>query len=151
MKKIIVLSSGGLDSTTCLSIALEKDAKIYPLTFVYGQKHKKEVEQIKLIRKELGISKENHIIINLNSIGGSALIDEDMNISQEDNQSIPNTYVPGRNIIFLSYATSIAEKIGSTEIYIGVSSIDYSGYPDCRPEFIKKFQELIDIGTKSGV
>lgn len=150
-KKAIVLSSGGLDSTTCLSIALKEGYEVYPLTFLYGQKHSQEVEQAKLIRRELKIPEENHLFVNIDNIGRSALTSAELNIPDKDEEGIPDTYVPARNILFLSYAVSLAESIEAEAVYIGVSSIDYSGYPDCRPEFINTYQEVINVGTKRGV
>ncbi len=150
-KKAIVLSSGGLDSTTCLSIALDRGYDVYPMSFFYGQKHSREIEQSRLIREELGLPEENHFFIKVDNIGQSALTDKSVAISNDDIESIPDTYVPARNILFLSYAISIGEELGVESVFIGISNIDYSGYPDCRPEFIDKYQELINIGTKRGV
>ncbi|MFW6030938.1 MAG: 7-cyano-7-deazaguanine synthase QueC [Halanaerobiales bacterium] len=150
-KKAIVLSSGGLDSTTCLTMAIDQGYDVYPLTFKYGQRHSIEIEKSKLIRDELGIPEKNHILVNIDNIGGSALTKEEIEITDKETEGIPTTYVPARNILFLSYAVSIGEELGVDAIFIGVSSIDYSGYPDCRPEFIKAFQDLITVGTKAGV
>ena len=150
-KKAIVLSSGGLDSTTCLSIALDQGYDIYPMSFYYGQKHSKEIDQSILIREELDISEDKHYFIKVDRIGQSELTDNSNDISENEKDSIPNTYVPARNILFLSYAISIGEELNVDSVFIGVSSIDYSGYPDCRPEFIDKYQELINVGTKRGI
>ncbi|SJZ37996.1 7-cyano-7-deazaguanine synthase QueC [Selenihalanaerobacter shriftii] len=150
-KKAIVLSSGGLDSTTCLSIALDEGYEVYPLSFLYGQKHSREIEQSKLIREELGIPKENHLFVRVDNIGESALTNDEVDIPEDETEGIPDTYVPARNMLFLSYAVSLAEGVGAEAVYIGISSIDYSGYPDCRPEFIEAYQKTIDVGTKAGV
>ncbi|KXS40401.1 MAG: queuosine biosynthesis protein QueC [Candidatus Frackibacter sp. T328-2] len=150
-KRAIVLSSGGLDSTTCLSIALDEGYEVYPLTFLYGQKHSKEVEQAKLVRSELGIPEDNHLFARIDNIGHSALTSDEIEIPDGEGEGIPDTYVPARNILFLSYAVSLAEGIDAEVVYIGVSSIDYSGYPDCRPEFINAYQQVINVGTKAGV
>lgn len=153
MKKAVVILSGGLDSTTCMGIAKEKGYELYPLTFYYGQKHNREVEQAKKIAQFYQV--KEHRIVNidfLNQIGGSALTDEAITVPQgEQSEDIPVTYVPARNMIFLSLAAAYAEVIGASAIYIGVSSVDYSGYPDCRPEFIESMEKTINLATKQGV
>lgn len=146
--RAIILSSGGLDSTTCLSIALDRGYKVYPLTFLYGQKHKKEIKAAQKIRNYLNIPKDNHFFIKIDRIGKSALTCDSVEIPTKETDGIPDTYVPARNIIFLSYATSLAEEINADAIFIGVSSVDYSGYPDCRPKFINSIQNSINLGTK---
>jgi len=156
-KKAVVLLSGGIDSTTTLAIAKSKGYKVYAITFDYGQKHKKEIEAAKNIAKYFNV--EKHIIINidLKSIGGSALTEDSISIpknrslDQIKSGEIPITYVPGRNIIFLSFAVSFAEVVSAKDIFIGVNTIDFSGYPDCRDEFIKAFEKAINLGTKTGV
>lgn len=150
MKKAVVLLSGGLDSTTCLSVALKNGREVFPLSFDYQQRHSKELLCAKEIAKHYNIL--NHKVIRIDNVGGSALTD--MNIEVPDykaSEEIPVTYVPARNIIFLSYAAGFAEVVGADEIYIGVNAIDYSGYPDCRPEFIKAFEKMLGLGTKAGV
>ncbi len=149
-KKALVLFSGGLDSTTVLAIAKSKRYKITALTINYKQRHDYEILASKnIIASHSDI---NHIIfdIDLTRIGGSALTDSSLDVPKEESSGIPITYVPARNTIFLSIAASYAEKLKIREIYIGVNAIDYSGYPDCRPEFIASFQEMINLGTKSG-
>lgn len=150
MKKSVVLLSGGLDSTTCLSIALNEGREVYPLTFFYGQKHKIELENSKAVINYYGV--KNHRVINIENVGGSALTDENISVPNYiKSDDIPVTYVPARNIIFLSYAVGYAEVVGAEDIYIGVNAVDYSGYPDCRPEFIEGFRNVVKLGTKRGV
>ncbi len=154
-KKAVVLSSGGVDSTTALAIAKSEGYKIYSISFNYGQRHIIELEKAKKVAEYFKV--EKHIIINvdLREIGGSALTAE-IDVPKERNEAqiskeIPVTYVPARNVIFLSIASAWAESIGSSDIFIGVNAIDYSGYPDCRPEFISSFEEMINLATKAGV
>lgn len=154
-KKAVVILSGGLDSTTCMAVAQKDGYDVWPLTFFYGQKHSVELESAKKVAAHYGLA-ERHFIANINGIiRGSALTDADKEIptgrtEQEMTAEIPVTYVPARNIIFLSIALSYAEAIGAEAMYIGVNSLDYSGYPDCRPEFIEAFQEVINKGTVAG-
>ena len=155
MKKAVILLSGGLDSVTCLAIAKSEDYSLYALTFRYGQRHQFEIGAA----KECALSQqvENHIImdIDLRSFGGSALTDNidvpkdriETNITDD----IPITYVPARNTIFLSFALAYSESIGCSDIFIGVNALDYSGYPDCRPEYISAFEAMSKLATKSGV
>jgi len=151
MKRAVVLLSGGLDSTTCLSQAIIDGYDVYPLSFNYNQRHKIELKKAKDIVKYYKIN--THRIINIDNVGGSALTDENISVPDyiENSTTIPITYVPARNIIFLSYAVGYAEVINAEAIYIGVNAIDYSGYPDCRPEFIESFEKMVKIGTKRGV
>ncbi|MCZ8341442.1 MAG: 7-cyano-7-deazaguanine synthase QueC [Leptospira sp.] len=167
-KGAVVLLSGGLDSTTCLYIAardlgypIQKKIPIIALSFDYSQKHKIELTKSKKIAKELGIS---HFIQKLdpNFFLGSSLTEKKIRVPKNKikiqdllptnkDLEIPNTYVPGRNILFLSFALSLAEGHGYDSIYIGVNALDYSGYPDCRPEFIDAFQKMANLGTKKGI
>jgi 7-cyano-7-deazaguanine synthase len=154
-KKAVVLSSGGLDSTTVLAIAKAEGYDLYSLSFSYGQRHSIELEAARKIAEALNVKKHLVIDIDLKLIGGSALTDnievpKDRAESQIS-EGIPVTYVPARNTIFLSYALGWAEVVGATDIFIGVNSIDYSGYPDCRPEFIEAFERLANLATKAGV
>ncbi len=156
MKKAVVLMSGGIDSTVSAFVAKKEGYLLYALTFKYGQRHSIELEFARKQGKILGV--ENHLFfpLDLSVIGGSALTDKNIKVpkrSIEDIESsgIPITYVPSRNIIFLSIAASYAEVVGADAIFIGVNAIDYSGYPDCRPEFIEAFERAINIGTKKGV
>jgi len=152
--KAVVLLSGGLDSLTCLALAQSQGYETYPISFDYGQKHRAELKAAEAISKTY---QRPHRIIQLQDLGrmgGSALTDGEILVkNSEENlsQAIPNTYVPSRNIIFLSIAASYAEIIQANTIFIGVSSVDYSGYPDCRPEFIQAFSKVLDLGTKAGI
>ncbi|MCF8011811.1 MAG: 7-cyano-7-deazaguanine synthase QueC [Clostridiales bacterium] len=154
MKRAVVILSGGLDSTVCISEAKKEGYEIFPLTFAYGQRHSKEVEQSKKVAGSYGCS-QNHLVVNTDffkDIGSSALTAESINVPTSRNpgeldKDIPVTYVPFRNAVFLSMATGYAEAIKAESIYIGVNALDYSGYPDCRPSFIDAFQEVIKYGT----
>lgn len=147
----LVLFSGGLDSTTCLYFAKQKHANLVVVSFDYSQRHKIEIQKAKKISSLLNIP---HQIVKINPeiFQNTSLVDKKLKVPKNFSSSdkIPNTYVPGRNILFLSYATSIAEGLGLSDIYIGVNALDYSGYPDCRPDFIDAFQKAISLGTKSG-
>ena len=155
MKKAIILLSGGLDSATCLSMAMNLGYECFGLSFDYGQRHKFELDCAKKLAKHYKIAGHKIMKIDLRSFGGSALtadieVPKHRNIDLQKDQ-IPITYVPARNTIFLSIASAYAEKYNIYDIFIGVNQIDYSGYPDCRPEFIKSIQTSINLGTKSGV
>ena len=150
MKKAVVLLSGGLDSTTCMAIAKNEGYDIYPISFNYGQRHNRELECAKKVARQFNVNE--HKIIRMDNVGGSALTDKEIEVPDyEGDGDIPVTYVPARNILFLSYALGYAEVIGAEAIFIGVSAVDYSGYPDCRPEFIEAFQKVVDEGTAAGV
>ena len=155
-KKAVVLSSGGIDSTTAMAIAKSKGKEIYSLSFRYGQRHSVELEASKKIAQSLGAKAHKIINIDLRQFGGSALTDE-INVPKHDTvdeideEEIPITYVPARNTIFLSYAMAWAEVLKATSIYIGVTAVDYSGYPDCRPQFIEAFEKMANLATKTGV
>lgn len=152
MKKAIVLLSGGLDSTTCLAYAQAKGYECEALSFDYGQRHHTELNAAKKIAAAFGV--KHHIFkLNINQFGGSALTDENIAVPENElsEDSIPVTYVPARNTIFLSIALGFAETSQAAAIFIGVSAIDYSNYPDCRPEFIAAFQALANLATKAGV
>jgi 7-cyano-7-deazaguanine synthase len=155
MKRAVALLSGGLDSTTTLAIAIANGYEVYALSFDYGQRHKIEIDAARRVAKSLGAKKHRVAKIDMRIFGRSALtgdIDVPKKRSEtEIGRGIPITYVPGRNTIFLSYALALAETIGSTDIFIGANAIDYSGYPDCRPEFITAFETLANLGTKAGV
>jgi len=150
-KRALVLFSGGLDSTTTLALALSEGYEVYAFTIDYHQRHSFEIEASKKVLQDYPDVK--HIIFNvdLSIIGGSALTDTSIDVPIEESDNIPVTYVPARNTIFLSLASSFAEKHSINNIFIGVNSIDYSGYPDCRPEFIELFEKMINKGTKLGV
>jgi 7-cyano-7-deazaguanine synthase len=155
MKHAVVLLSGGLDSTTTLAIAIAQGYATYALSFDYGQRHKIEIEAARRIVKSLGAKEHRVVEIDNHLFGDSALTDDiDVPKSRSEKEisaGIPVTYVPARNIIFLSHALAWAEMIPAGHIFIGVNAIDYSGYPDCRPEFIAMFELLANIGTKAGV
>lgn len=152
MKKAVLLLSGGLDSTTTMAIAKEQGYDIYALSFSYGQRHSIELEFAKNIAKSLGAIEHKIIDIDLRAFGGSALtadIDVPKDRDVEDNAHVPITYVPARNTIFLSFALAYAEVIGSYDIFIGANIVDYSGYPDCRPEYMEAFEKMANLATAS--
>jgi len=152
MKKAVVLYSGGLDSTTCMAMAREQGYKPYALSFAYGQRHTIELEKAREYAPLIGAEEHMVIDIDLRKMGGSALTaDIDVPKSGVSEGEIPVTYVPARNTIFLSFALGWAEVLGASDIYIGVNALDYSGYPDCRPEFIQAFQQMANLATKAGV
>jgi len=152
MKKAVVLLSGGLDSATCLAYALSKGYECYALSIDYGQKQRAELHAAKAIAKYFHVKKHEVIKLPIGKLGGSALTDEKIKVPEyQDSGEIPVTYVPARNTIFLSIALGWAEIVEANTIFVGVSSIDYSGYPDCRPEYIKAFQKLANLATKSAV
>ncbi len=154
MKHAIVLLSGGLDSATTLAIARSQDYATYALSFDYGQRHQHELEAAKKVAKSLGAREHRTVKIDNQIFGGSALtnhVDVPKSRSEEEiGSGIPATYVPARNTIFLAHALAWAETIGAGHIFIGANAIDYSGYPDCRPEFIALFEMLANVGTKAG-
>ena len=154
-KRAVVLSSGGIDSTTAMAIARLEGYEIYSLSFRYGQRHAVELEAARRVAKALGAEQHLLIDVDLAKIGGSALTDDiqvpKSRTEQDMLKEIPVTYVPARNTIFLSYALALAEVIRATDIFIGVNAIDYSGYPDCRPEYIEAFEHMANLATKAGV
>ena len=152
--KAVVLVSGGLDSTTCLAMAREKGFDLYALTFNYGQRHDHELNSAKMVVDFFNIQNHSIIDIDLAQFGGSALtdkIDVPKKRDLSDMAEIPVTYVPARNTVFLSLALAWAEVLGSFDIFIGVNALDYSGYPDCRPEYISSFEKTANLATKAGV
>lgn len=149
------LLSGGLDSSTCLALA-SRDFECYALSFDYGQRHRVELEAAARVAQALGAREHRTAKIDLRVFGGSALTSDDVDVPkhrspEQMGQGIPITYVPARNTIFLSYALAWAEVLESSDIFIGVNAIDYSGYPDCRPEFIAAFETMANLATKAGV
>jgi len=155
-KKAVCLISGGIDSSVSAYFAKNKNFSIYALTIRYGQQHKKEITSAKNIASSLNV--KEHIILNIDfsKFGGSSLTDSSIDIEKNRNlneigKNIPSTYVPARNTVFLSIALAYAESIDAEDIFIGVTSSDYSGYPDCRPEYIKAFQKMVNLATKKGV
>ena len=155
MKRAVVLLSGGLDSTTTLATAIAEGYETYALSFEYGQRHKIEIDAARRIARALDAKEHRVATMNMRIFGGSALTD-DVDVPKkrsaaEIGHGIPITYIPARNTIFLSYALALAETVGARDIFIGANAIDYSGYPDCRPEFIAAFETLANLGTKAGV
>ena len=154
-KRAVVLLSGGLDSSTVLAIARSQGYELYALSFSYGQRHVMELEAAGRVAASIGVAKHRIAAIDLRIFGGSALTD-DIDVPKgrtagEMAHGIPITYVPARNTIFLSFALAWAEVLGSSDIFIGVNALDYSGYPDCRPEFIEAFEKMANLATKAGV
>jgi len=155
LRKAVVLSSGGLDSTTVLAMAADQGFEIYSLSFAYGQRHDFELQAAEKVAAAMGIKRHLIARVDLGSIGGSALTD-DIAVPKSRSEShmadeIPVTYVPARNTIFLSYALAWAEVLGAWDIFIGVNAVDYSGYPDCRPEYIQAFETMANLATKAAV
>jgi 7-cyano-7-deazaguanine synthase len=154
-KKAVVLLSGGLDSTTVLAIAKAEGFAIYAMSFRYGQRHAMELESARRVVEAMGVEKHLIVDIDLRAIGGSALTD-DIEVPKERsneamNSGIPVTYVPARNTVFLSFALAWAETLNAADIFIGVNALDYSGYPDCRPEYIEAYESMANLATKAGV
>ena len=149
--KAIVLLSGGLDSATCLAIARQEGFEPIALSFDYGQRHNAELAAAQRIAQAFAIGDHRVIRLELGSIGGSALTDTSIAVPTEESEGIPVTYVPARNTVFLSFALGLAEVTEADAIYIGVNAVDYSGYPDCRPEFIAAFETMANLATKAGV
>ena len=153
--KAVILLSGGLDSTTVVYQALADGCQAYAISFDYQQRHRRELESALAIAKTAGVVEHQVVNFDLRLWGGSALTDESIDVPQERSldemaQNIPVTYVPARNTIFLSFALGYAESINAERIYIGVNALDYSGYPDCRPDYIQAMQEVFRLGTKQG-
>ncbi len=151
MDKAVVLLSGGLDSTVCMAVAKSRDLEIFPISFDYHQRHRIELYSARKVAAFYGVGRHLIVETNMEAIGGSALTDPGINVPEGDIErtDVPITYVPARNLIFLSYALSYAEVLQAQYVFIGVNAVDYSGYPDCRPEFIQRFQALADFSTKS--
>jgi 7-cyano-7-deazaguanine synthase len=153
-RRAVVLLSGGLDSTTVVAMALAQGYKVCALSFDYGQNHKIELESAKRVAAKLGVERHAIVKVDLRSFGGSALTSElpvpKHRTAEDIGHGVPVTYVPARNTVFLSLALAWAETLGVTDIFLGVNALDYSGYPDCRPEFIRAFETLANLGTKMG-
>jgi len=150
-RRAVVLVSGGLDSTTCLAIAKAQGYAVYALSFDYGQRSSSELNAARKITSSLGVAKHLVIPLGIGQLGGSALTDHDLNVPEQESEGIPITYVPARNTIFLSYALGFAEVVNAHAIFIGVNARDYSGYPDCRPEFIHAFEKMANLATRSAL
>ena len=151
MKKAVILLSGGLDSATVLAMARAEGYACYTMSFDYGQRHRAELQAAERVARQLGAVEHKVVGIDLNGIGGSALTDSRIAVPETPGEGIPVTYVPARNTLFLSLALGWAEVLGARDIFIGVNAVDYSGYPDCRPEFIDAFERLANLATKAGV
>ncbi len=152
VRRAVVLLSGGVDSTTTLAVAMADGYDCYALTFNYHQRHKREIEAARRVAEQMGVKR--HLIINfdMREIGGSALTDKTIEIPKDHHgEGIPATYVPARNTIFLSFALAWAEVLYAGDIFIGANAVDFSGYPDCRPEYLKAFEEMANLATKASV
>ena len=150
-KKAVILVSGGLDSTTALAIARSEGYDCYTMSFDYGQRHRIELVAAERTSKVMGATAHKVINLDLRSIGGSALTDDSIDVPEHETSGIPVTYVPARNTVFLSIALGWAEVLGAMDIFIGVNAVDYSGYPDCRPDYIAAFETMANLATRSGV
>ncbi len=150
-RKAIVLVSGGLDSTTCLAIAQDRGYRCYGLSFDYGQRSSSEIDAAKRVAKAFKVEDHKVISLGMDALGGSALTDDSIEVPEEETEEIPVTYVPARNTVFLAYGLAWAEVLDAEALFIGVNSLDYSGYPDCRPEFIDAFRTMMNLATKKGV
>ncbi|QBZ82922.1 7-cyano-7-deazaguanine synthase [Hydrogenovibrio crunogenus] len=152
-KKAVVLLSGGLDSATVLAIAQAQGFECHTISFDYGQRHRAELMAAERVSRASGAKTHRVMEMNMHAIGGSALTDDsiDVPVSGVDKETIPVTYVPARNTVFLSYALALAEVLQADDIFIGVNAVDYSGYPDCRPEYIAAYEKMANLATKAGV
>jgi len=149
--RAVVLLSGGLDSATALAIARAEGFTLYAMSFRYGQRHSAELDAARAVAQQQQVAEHRVVNIDLSAFGGSALTDPDIDVPEEPGEGIPVTYVPARNTIFLSYALAWAEVLEADAIFIGVNAVDYSGYPDCRPEFIRAFEIMANLATKRAV
>jgi 7-cyano-7-deazaguanine synthase len=149
--KAVVLVSGGLDSTTVLALALQQGYRCYTLSFDYGQRHRSELEAAKRVSELMKVEEHKIVRLDLGTIGGSALTDTTIDVPEHETAGIPVTYVPARNTVFLSIALGWAEVLEADTIFLGVNAVDYSGYPDCRPEYISSFETMANLATRAGV
>ena len=150
-KRAVILLSGGLDSATVVAMAKAEGFSCYSMSFDYGQRHRAELQAAEQVARQLGVIEHKVIGLDLNGIGGSALTDDSIAVPETPSEGIPLTYVPARNTVFLALALGWAEVLNAQDIYIGVNAVDYSGYPDCRPEFVKAFETMANLATKAGV
>jgi 7-cyano-7-deazaguanine synthase len=150
-KRAVILVSGGLDSATVLAMAVDQGYECYTLSMDYGQRHRIELDRAKKVSSSLAAKEHRVVRIDIGSFGGSALTDREINVPTEETDDIPITYVPARNTVFLSVALGWAEVLQASAIFIGANAVDYSGYPDCRPEYIAAFQALANLATRVGV
>ena len=151
VKSAVILLSGGLDSTTCLAIAKSQGFECYTISFDYGQRLHNELAAAKKVSDVLGACEHRVVKLNIGEFGGSALTDRDIDVPHEHTDNIPVTYVPARNTIFLSIALAWAEVLGAQDIFIGAHTLDYSGYPDCRPEYFEAFEKMANLATKAAI
>lgn len=151
IKRAVILLSGGLDSATVVALAKAEGYACYTMSFDYGQRHRSELQAAERVAQQLGVVEHKVIGLNLNGMGGSALTDNSIDVPEAPSEGIPVTYVPARNTVFLSLALGWAEVLGARDIFIGVNAVDYSGYPDCRPEFVEAFERMANLATKAGV
>lgn len=151
MTKAVVLLSGGMDSATVLALAQKQGFECYALSFNYGQRHRSELDAAKNLSRVFKVKEYRVVDLDLAAIGGSALTDTHIDVPEEGSEGIPVTYVPARNTVFLSIALAWAEVLGAQDVFIGVNAVDYSGYPDCRPEYIQAFEEMANLATKAAV
>lgn len=150
-KRAVILLSGGLDSATVVAMARADGYSCYTMSFDYGQRHRAELQAAERVARNLGVVEHKVIGLNLNGIGGSALTDASIDVPDAPSEGIPVTYVPARNTVFLSLALGWAEVLEARDIFIGVNAVDYSGYPDCRPEFVESFERMANLATKAGL
>ena len=150
-KRAVILLSGGLDSATVVAMARAEGYRCYTMSFDYGQRHRAELDAAARVARDLGAVEHKVIGLNLDGIGGSALTDSSIDVPEAPSEGIPVTYVPARNTVFLSLALGWAEVLQARDIFIGVNAVDYSGYPDCRPEFVEAFEVMANLATKTGV
>ena len=150
-KKAVILVSGGLDSSTVLGMAKQQGFDCYTLSFDYGQRHKSELIAAAQVSNSMQVEAHKVVSLDLGTIGGSALTDTNIDVPEYETTGIPVTYVPARNTVFLSIALGWAEVLGANDIFVGVNAVDYSGYPDCRPDYINAFEQMANLATKAGV
>lgn len=150
-KRAVILVSGGLDSATVLAMAIDQGFECYALSMDYGQRHRIELDRAQKVSTSNGAKEHRLVRIDIGNFGGSALTDQEINVPTQETADIPITYVPARNTVFLSVALGWAEVLQASAIFIGANAVDYSGYPDCRPEYIEAFQNLANLATKAGV
>ena len=150
-KKAVILVSGGLDSTTVLAMALDQGYDCYTLSFDYGQRHRSELKAAERVSQSMGVAEHKVVALDLGTIGGSALTDTAIEVPEIETTGITVTYVPARNTVFLSIALGWAEVLGASDIFLGVNAVDYSGYPDCRPQYIDAFEAMANLATKVAV
>jgi len=151
IKKAVILVSGGLDSTTVLSMAMDQGYECYTLSFDYGQRHRSELEAARRVSQAMAVKEHKVVRLDLGTIGGSALTDVGIDVPEFETTGIPVTYVPARNTVFLSIALGWAEVLEANDIFLGVNAVDYSGYPDCRPQYIVAFEAMANLATKAAV